>query len=412
MTRREFLRRYFPRFAASLAIVAILVYTVYHVAASSAGGLITTPVRYVEDSRILGSTAYLFRDESLLTTKGEGLILDLAQSGTKVSKDAPVAEVRTGLTGEELTTAQRRLYQLNRLITVLQSSTPPTGETMQQADAYRAQAQEASRLIRNAIAKGDWATLADLEDRMLIALNRYAALTGDTQAAEQALQALVLERNQLLVGTASVVSNTASSGYYYNREYVDGYEELFSTAALEELTPAGLESLAQTPPATAEEFSVGKMVYGYDWYLALTVRDTDGLPKEGYAYTVTFPESDGRTLRMTCHRVSTEQNVTLVILHADQIPTDFSFVRAQAVEITLGSTAGYYIPETAIHTVNGVEGVYIFHESTVRFRRIQVIYRGDGYCIAEERTDGDKSYLSVNDLLITSGKNLYDGKVY
>lgn len=412
MTRREFLRRYFPRFAASLAILAILVYTVYHVVASSAGGLITTPVRHIEDTRILSSTAYLFRDESLLTAPNEGLVLDLAQSGTKVSKDTPVAEVREGLTGVDLTAAQLRLNQLNRMITVLQSSTPPTGDTMQQADAYRAEAQNVSRLIRDAIAKGDWAALSQLEDRMLIALNRYAALTGDVGALEETLQSLIRERNGLLAGKVTTVQNTTASGYYYNRDYVDGYEDLFSTEALSQLTAAGLQALAATPPSPTEDFAVGKMVYGYDWYLALLIPADATLPEEGYSYRVTFPESNGRALPMTCQRVSAEQEGTLVVLHADQIPSDLSFARTQTVEITLGSASGFYIPDTAIHTVDGVEGVYIFHESTVRFRRIQVIYRGDGYCIAEESPEGEDSYLSVNDLLITEGKNLYDGKVY
>lgn len=412
MTRREFLRRYFPRFAASLAIVAILVYTIYHVMASSSGGLITTPVRHIEDSRILSSTAYLFRDECLLTSPNEGLVLDLAQSGTKVSKDTPVAEVREGLTGVDLTAAQLRLNQLNRMIAVLQSSTPPAGETMQQADAYRAEAQNVSRMIRDAIAKGDWAALSQLEDRMLIALNRYAALTGDVGALEETLQSLVRERNELLAGKAITVQNTAASGYYYNRDYVDGYEDLFSTDALSQLTAAGLQALAATSPSPAEDFAVGKMVYGYDWYLALLIPTDTSLPEEGYSYRVTFPESNGHALPMTCQRVSTEQEGTLMILHADQIPSNLSFARTQTVEITLGSASGFYIPDTAIYTVDGVEGVYIFHESTVRFRKIRVIYRGDGYCIAEESPEGEESYLSVNDLLITEGKNLYDGKVY
>jgi putative membrane fusion protein len=192
---------------------------------------------------------------------------------------------------------------------------------------------------------------------------------------------------------------------------VDGYEALFSVDVLTELTVEGLKSLSSTQPPVMEKFAVGKMVYGYDWYLALLVHNAVALPDEGNTYTVTFPEEQG-SLRMTCQRVSAEGNDTLIILHSDQIPADFSFARRQRVEISLGSTSGYYIPDTALHTVNGVEGVYIFHESTVRFRRIHVIYRGDGYCIAEEQPEGDEDYLSINDLLITEGKNLYDGKVY
>ena len=51
----------------------------------------------------------------------------------------------------------------------------------------------------------------------------------------------------------------------------------------------------------------------------------------------------------------------------------------------------------------------------MRFRRIEVVYRGNGYVIAALRDpdpDNEIDYLRLNDLMITSGKKLYDGKVY
>jgi hypothetical protein len=55
--------------------------------------------------------------------------------------------------------------------------------------------------------------------------------------------------------------------------------------------------------------------------------------------------------------------------------------------------------------------VYIFKDSTVYFRRIEVLYRGDGYCIVAEQ-NGREGYLALYDLLVTSGENLYDGRVF
>ena len=94
------------------------------------------------------------------------------------------------------------------------------------------------------------------------------------------------------------------------------------------------------------------------------------------------------------------------------MPAWLSHDRVQPVEIVTGSSYGYYIPESALTWVDGVEGVYIFRDSTVYFRRIDVTYRGDGYCIAAPREGQGEGYLELYDLLITAGKNLYDGKVY
>ena len=62
-----------------------------------------------------------------------------------------------------------------------------------------------------------------------------------------------------------------------------------------------------------------------------------------------------------------------------------------------------------------MDGVYIFEESTVRFRRIRISYIGDGYLIASLEDDDpnhETAYLGLNDLMIMSGRKLYDGKVY
>jgi hypothetical protein len=61
---------------------------------------------------------------------------------------------------------------------------------------------------------------------------------------------------------------------------------------------------------------------------------------------------------------------------------------------------------------NAVTGVYVFEESTVRFRRIDVIWRGEGYAIAALPGEGSLTELYENDILIVSGNDLYEGKVY
>ena len=40
---------------------------------------------------------------------------------------------------------------------------------------------------------------------------------------------------------------------------------------------------------------------------------------------------------------------------------------------------------------------------------MEILYRGDGYCIAAEQ--GEAGALALNDLMVTFGDGLYDGKV-
>lgn len=410
----EFLRRSLPRFAASLGILAILVYTLYHVLTASSGGLITTPVQEISDREILGGEAYLFRDETVLTATSPALVHPLAESGTKVAKDVPLAELRFGYAEEELDELQTELDLLNRRIRILEESILPSGSNLSQADAYREDAATASLAIQKAMEDGDWKAVNELEEDMLIALNRYAYLTGEADALKQSLASLREIRAEFLSELATTVTNTQSSGYFYDRTCVDGYEALFTTEALSSLTLSSFDQLTSSPPSSAEDFAIGKMAYSYRWYLVMKTTVDPSLPEVGDRYTVTFPESSGKTLSMTLERTVSEEGSgdCLLILYSDDVPTDLRFLRSQSVQISLGTCSGYYIPDSALVEQNGVTGVYIFEESTVRFRRIHILYRGDGYCIAEEKNEQGEDYLALHDILITSGKNLYDGKVY
>ena len=56
--------------------------------------------------------------------------------------------------------------------------------------------------------------------------------------------------------------------------------------------------------------------------------------------------------------------------------------------------------------------MYVFENSVIRFRRIEILYEGDGYCIVAPPDISSVTELTKNDILVTSGRDLYDGKGY
>ena len=265
------------------------------------------------------------------------------------------------------------------------------------------------------IVEGGFSRLPEIEDELLVQLNRYLLLTGKSEELTSLLEGLRERKAALLGSVLDAAESERSSGTFYNGDYVDGYENVFTLASLQDLNAERFAALKDaSPEAEAETLcTVGKMVYGYSWYLAMEI-DASLAPlfAEGDVYTVNFPENEDRSIRMTLERLQEEGERALMVLRSDNSPANFVYYRAQTVEIAIGETEGFYIPETALQTVNGVEGVFIFEESTVRFRRIDVIYRGDGYCIVAQPQDSETTQIKLNDVLITAGQNLYDGKVY
>ncbi len=407
MTRRAFLEKYLLKFAVALAMLGLIVYTVGHSLGMRAGELLTTPVHRVTDRQITKGMAYIFRDEAILTSEAPALFDVLVASGSKVGKNVALAQAHTApIAEEESESAQRKLDELNRAIRILEGSRPEAGESLASAEDVRAEAVADYMQICAAVQSGDLGGIASLEDAFLRDMNRYLILSGKTEDADAILESLRAEEAKLLEDSIyTTISNTASSGVFYSADYVDGYESLFGIKAAKALTEKSFRALReQEPQKLPSDRTLGKMVYGYSWYVAIELpTELVKQLKAGESYAVSFPENNGRTLDLKLERT----DGSLALFRSDDTPTGFAYYRAQAAEITLEEREGLYIPDAALRTEGGFDGVYIFENSTAYFRKIKILYRGDGYCIASDESD-----LLENDILITSGNNLYDGKVY
>ena len=144
----------------------------------------------------------------------------------------------------------------------------------------------------------------------------------------------------------------------------------------------------------------------------------------GQSYKVSFSEAESE-IPMVLEDVYFEDGGDgyLVFSSYDLILSS-ELTRTQDVKVTMGSATGYRIPSDALKTVDGESGVYILVGTVVEFRRVTVDVVGNGYCIVytyeKDRAEGEENgtlddekypYLYVNDLIITSGNDLYDGKL-
>lgn len=412
MQRREFLKHWLGRFSVALLLVGIVIYTVFHVFAGSSSSLLTTPVKGITDTQILEGTAYLFRDETVLSSTSLGVIDAVAESGSKVAQGVELARVYPA-SEENATDLQASVDRLNRLHELLEASRPARGETLSVAASYRKAADAAFLELCRAVRTGDLSVTVGMEREMLTLLNRYNALISSSLSLTEAIATVEAEKNALLSGASTSVMNLQRSGYFYDRTAVDGYETLFTASAAENLTAARFSELVRSEPVVSSgQYPVGKMAYAYEWYLAVSFSGAPDLFEVERGYDVRFPDNGGRTLNLVCERLLTAEDGTLIVLfRSDVTPSEFSYLRRQSVEITARTTEGLYVPTKALWTVEGVRGVYVFEESTVYFRRVEVLIEGDGYLIVANLPD-QAGYLALNDILILSGGKLYDGKVY
>ncbi len=423
MTRIDFIKKYYVRLLTSVLLVSLTVYTVFHVLFSSSGALPTLPVREHTELQVIESEAWLFRDEGILYADGEdGIVSSSLTSGTKVSKGTEVAQVLFAPLGMNRALMQSTLDDLNRRIAILEKSMTTSSDTVNAATGYRDAAKELCAEICRDAALGDWEAIYAKEDEMLAYLNRFSSIVSNNPDAKTALEEAYGLRNSFLEAcSVTTIRNDRAdraSGTYYDRTEVDGLEAVFTLDALHTLTPASFRELCATTGGTEGGKTVaGKMAYGFDWYLALELRAHEAaLLKEGAEISASFPEGEGVSIYMTVERlIPTGDGGAIAVLSSGASPAGFSWSRTQAVELSTGRVEGYNIPSSAMVTLNGVEGVYIFESSMAKFRRVEVLLRKTGYCIVrayEEAAESELPYLRPNDLVITYGQDTHEGKVY
>ena len=131
---------------------------------------------------------------------------------------------------------------------------------------------------------------------------------------------------------------------------------------------------------------------------------------------MTFPYNGNKTLRLQLETVIPELpgSGAVAVFVCENIPDGFDYTRMQPVQVATAEYRGFSVPLSAVRMLDGYEGVYVLDEVTVVFRRIEIVYEGDGYYICvegEEDEDSPYGWLRMNDVIITEGTGLEVGKV-
>ncbi|MBR2620951.1 MAG: hypothetical protein IKC97_01095 [Clostridia bacterium] len=429
------LKRLFGSLAFRLLIVVLILYTVYHCVAAFSDRVVTDVVTSGVDRLTVRGQAVILRDETVLTVgNGNHLCSYPLENGAKVNATTTLAELyATYADQDERAQIQAALLALDRQIALAQQL--PTADMLSSLPALQTLARE--QLILNNRLTSANASMQDVRDGafdLLLSLNRIGALTGQSGSSAALIASLRAERQKLLM-TASYTAQTITlqslgseltGGYFFYAGTVDGYEAVFGRSSLEDMTVTDFDALMQASPRTYGNgvTVVGKLASSYAWSIALPVSyDVIDRVESGKSYDIVFRQENSTTVSMVLdHVISSEaEGRAILILSASTMPPNFTYTRFSDVELVLSEIEGYRVPETALATLDGKDGVYVLDGGRVTWRSIRILSRGDGYVLvyaptkAEREDESDASYhydryLGIRDIVITDGDDLYDGK--
>ena len=405
--RKHLLR---SRLAVGLVCVLVVTYTLYHLIGAFEGEISTFAAGVTTETKTLNYDGYVFRDEKVLYAPDRGLADYQVADGTKVTRGQALATVYDGGSSGD----RALLRRLDGQIALLEESLEAITSSTDPVEVRRSVSDDYDQLIK-LLASGESGRLSLSAHQFLGGLNQLEALSkGEEAEPVKTLEALKGKRAEMIAAAGSGSTYHAeASGYFYSE--ADGYETAFSLSVADSMTGAEFFELMMAEPEDVST-AYGKLAGSSEWRLVLPIAlEEQHYFRVGEVREGLFEENNHTTLPLTVERILEvpEAASALVIFSCDRLPSDFSLTRRQNVRITVESMSGIYVPRDVTVRVDGDRGVYILRGNVVYFRYIDILYEGTDYYLVRDGIVDEEGfvYLQVNDLIIQSGKNLFDGRV-
>ncbi len=401
--------------------IGLVVFLMYHIIGSLTSDVETTPISFTTQEQVSEYDAYIFRGESLLyTAPGDvGSINFLKEDGTKVSVGEEVCQVYAGNASTESGIA---LAEIEQKLELLRNSNLDENVNYSDTQLIDTSINNAYYTLLTRMADGAAGYAMAKSDELISSMNQRLIITKHVENFDAQIRTLEARRHALITGSGTVAESVYSdcAGYYYSD--IDGFEKIFSSEKISNLTLDEYDSLVSSAADISLQknrsggTNCGKIVTEYNWYIGVRITTEESRSyTEGYTYTVIFPYNSDIRISMILDRMilQADDDRVVLVFRTNTIPEHFSFLRRQSVQIVTNTWEGYKVPLSAVRIIDGVQGVYILEGYIVEFRRIEPLREIDGYFICRENngTEEDADMLELYDHIIINGKNLYSGKI-
>lgn len=390
----------------------------------SRGAQITTEVAYSYDYEVnVQFDGVYMRDETLIYDSGTGVLSFENVDGTKVGKSSIIAR---RYKNESDSAYLREIVGLQKQIDVLDSAEKLVGTDSSQLEAISIQINESHSDIVSAVLSGDYGRAAAKQNSLLEAMCKREITLEQSQgyAVKKSSLNQEISRLQSLISGSVREVTAGSAGYFVSN--IDGYEGEIGYSDIDKMTEDKIKEIIDNPIKSGSDGAVGKLISDYHWRIA-AVLDAESLVGISEGETVSLRVgSDGKQLNVKV--VSVEQGSNeqkICIFECDEINSTVVMSRTARFKLVKNSYGGLRVPRKALRYNDDNEcGVFVEHGQTIVFKKVDIIYWADDYVICrqnvykkvENESDPDterqidEDYLKLYDIIVTEGKELYDGK--
>ncbi len=344
----------------------------------------------------------------LTPVQGAGDLGYLVEDGERVTTGTAIAEYYTAdgqdLLREELTNLDRELSLLNR-------SQNSAGSDL---SLLNAQARSALFDLLDQLDAGAYAGIRDVEESYLLAQNRIQVSTGQSDDFSATIAQLQSQRDAIAAQLGELSTIQAESNGYLVSSHSAGLTTLTAETA-DEASPARLAELLAGDLSLSSDGVAGWIAAGFSWrFYATCDLDTAARFDGVTSVQISVPGKLDTPLSATVVSVETDEEAGLakVVIECGSVNADVLTLGQEEARIDLATYTGIRISRSALHIVDGSNGVYVKAGNLQRFRKITILYENEDYILVpEDGAVGTDNEVRLYDEIIVEGTNLQDGSL-
>lgn len=362
------------------------------------------------------------RDEEVVTYNGGGVLSYGVTEGGRLGNGSVIAQVYQD---DRQIKANREIEKLSRELDILKKIQNPGTIESAQPSSLSEDIEETYRNLIYCRDMHDYETIGSDMDNLLVMLSTYQIVTEEDVDFSQRIVDIGSELNQLKLNTIYPTEMITSDRSAYFVSFCDGYEDILTKENISSLTVSQLDGI--TEKVDEDPRIVGKLIDGYEWYLAGVINNSRKEYAVGDKVQLRFESaSETFTAKVIDIRDEGDPEKSIIIVSCNQFNYDLVQHRCENVELIKGEYSGLKVPREAIRfkeieevikdketgietqTVTNYKGVYILEGEQVEFRKLDVIYEGSDYVLSAVHEE-DNSYLALYDDIMIEGVDS-DGK--
>ncbi len=358
---------------------------------------------------------FVIREETVLTVPTSGVTVPMAENAEKVSKGSAIAAIFSSEESAEnyveLQALQKKLETYKKIDGQLRLSNIDLDKLTDEINSE-------FKDILNSSYENDFSVLGETKLSFSEKISRkQISLDKEVDCTDKIIQ-LQNEINALSSNCVpSQIITADASGYYVNKE--DGFENIISVENIDDLTEEQLNDALESKQKDATPGSIGKIIDGYNWYIASVVDSANASPlKKGKSVKIIYGDTEEDAVSSYLHSIKKiDDKNSLLVFRCTFMDEELTSLRKINGKIVVNDFTGLKVSRDAIRLDdNGNTGVFVRRGNIVNFRSLNIIYSEDAFVIASKPGENSDiklpyTHLKQYDEVIISGKELKDGMV-